>query len=287
MRALGEEFRAAREARGLSLSDVSEQIHIRSVYLQALENEDWSAIGAPVYTRGFIRTYARFLGLDPESAVQRFSETGSGAAPAAPPSAPGPAREQAGGTGERRRTPSPLLYAAAALALVLVGAVLYNFYSLQVAGRNKVPVVAAPVASASAASASAAPAEPPTAAAAAVAPSAPAAPNTPLAPSAAVAAEASALPSAAPSPEMTAGVKTTKTLTLKLSETSWLRVLIDGQSVMEGEFPQGTVRTFHGDKALVRIGNAGGVDVEVNGKSVGKLGNSGDVVERDFSLAGE
>ncbi|MGO8920558.1 MAG: helix-turn-helix domain-containing protein [Stellaceae bacterium] len=283
MRALGEEFRAAREARGLSLSDVSEQIHIRSVYLQALENEDWSAIGAPVYTRGFIRTYARFLGLDPESAVQRFSETGSGAAPVAPPQAPGQAREPSGDTGERRRTPSPMLYAAAALALVLVGAVLYNFYSLQVAGRNKVPVGAAPVASASAG-----PAVPPTAAAAIVAPSAPAAPNTPLAPSAAVAADARALPSAAPSPEMTAAaVKMTKTLTLKLSETSWLRVLVDGQSVMEGEFPQGTVRTFHGNKALVRIGNAGGVDVEVNGQSVGKLGNSGDVVERDFSLAGE
>ena len=142
MRALGEEFRAAREARGLSLSDVAEHIHIRSVYLQALENEDWSAIGAPVYTRGFIRTYARFLGLDPESAVQRFNESGSGAPPA--PTAPGPAaREPSADRGERT-TPSPLLYVAAALALVLVGAVLYNFYSLQVEGRSKVSDVATP-----------------------------------------------------------------------------------------------------------------------------------------------
>src|SRR3974390_998305 len=122
MRALGEEFRAAREARGLSLSDVSEQINIRSVYLQALENEDWSAIGAPVYTRGFIRTYARFLGLDPESSVQRFNEGGSAAPPAGPPAAP--PREPARDPSERR-SPSPLLYIAAALALVLVGAVLY------------------------------------------------------------------------------------------------------------------------------------------------------------------
>jgi hypothetical protein len=36
----------------------------------------------------------------------------------------------------------------------------------------------------------------------------------------------------------------------------------------------------------VRIGNAGGVDLAVNGKDVGKLGNSGDVVERNISLAG-
>jgi transcriptional regulator with XRE-family HTH domain len=65
MPALGERFRAAREARGLSLSDVAEQIRIRSVYLAAIEDDNWNAIGAPVYVRGFLRTYARFLGLDP------------------------------------------------------------------------------------------------------------------------------------------------------------------------------------------------------------------------------
>ena len=73
MAALGEEFRSAREARGITLSEVAEQIHIRSVYLNAIENEEWSAIGAPVYVRGFIRTYARFLGLDAEDAVGRFN----------------------------------------------------------------------------------------------------------------------------------------------------------------------------------------------------------------------
>ena len=45
MPALGEEFRSAREARGLTLSDVAEQIHIRSVYLHAIETEEWPAIG--------------------------------------------------------------------------------------------------------------------------------------------------------------------------------------------------------------------------------------------------
>src|SRR5215469_12382808 len=80
MQALGERFRAAREARGLSLSDVSEQIRIRSVYLAAIEEENWATIGAPVYIRGFLRTYARFLGLDPEDVVAAFH-----GAPSAPP----------------------------------------------------------------------------------------------------------------------------------------------------------------------------------------------------------
>ncbi len=74
-RPLGERFRAAREARGVSLSDVADQIRIRSVYLSAIEDENWNAIGAPVYIRGFLRTYARYLGLDPEEAVAEFNAT--------------------------------------------------------------------------------------------------------------------------------------------------------------------------------------------------------------------
>src|ERR1700726_2981092 len=83
--ALGEEFRGAREARGLSLSDVAERLHIRSVYLAAIEDEDWHVIGAPVYVRGFLRTYARFLGLDPEACVARFAASVPTGSPAAPP----------------------------------------------------------------------------------------------------------------------------------------------------------------------------------------------------------
>ena len=55
-------FALAREERGISLSEAAEQIRIRSVYLAAIEDETWSTIGAAVYIRGFIRTYARFPG---------------------------------------------------------------------------------------------------------------------------------------------------------------------------------------------------------------------------------
>ncbi|MBV8639120.1 MAG: DUF4115 domain-containing protein, partial [Candidatus Eremiobacteraeota bacterium] len=40
----------------------------------------------------------------------------------------------------------------------------------------------------------------------------------------------------------------------------------------------------HGRTAMLRIGNAGGVEILVDGKDVGKLGSSGDVVERSFTL---
>src|SRR5580704_17682911 len=118
--ALGERVRAAREARGISLSEVAEQIRIRSVYLAAIEEENWSIIGAPVYIRGFLRTYARFLGLDPEEAVAAFNRT----QPEPPaPSAP------AGRDAERESAPwrsSLVLWIAGTIAVVLVAFVVDN-----------------------------------------------------------------------------------------------------------------------------------------------------------------
>ena len=69
-----------------------------------------------------------------------------------------------------------------------------------------------------------------------------------------------------------------------MNAPSWLRVTVDGNVSMEGTFPAGTVRSFHGKTATLRIGNAGGVEVVVDGKSLGTLGATGDVVERSFVL---
>ena len=53
---------------------------------------------------------------------------------------------------------------------------------------------------------------------------------------------------------------------------------------MEGTFPAGTSKAFRGKAAVVRVGNAGGVQIYVDGKDVGKLGKSGDVIDRSFAL---
>jgi cytoskeleton protein RodZ len=235
--ALGERFRAAREARGLSLSSVAEQIRIRSVYLAAIEEENWSAIGVPVYVRGFLRTYARFLGIDPEEAVAAFNRT----QPQPPPPQGGSARERTE-TDSAARRGSLIIWFAAAVAVVLVAFVVYNELTMR---REE-----------TAANLAAASATPSPAAAATPTPSA-----KPLGP--------------ATGPN---------SLALVLSAPSWLRVTVDGSVSMEGTFPAGTSKTFHGKNALVRIGNAGGVEVYVDGKDVGKLGKSGDVVEQAFTL---
>jgi cytoskeleton protein RodZ len=264
MPALGERFRAAREARGLTLSDVAEHIRIRSVYLAAIEDENWASIGAPVYIRGFLRTYARFLGLDPEEVVADFN--GQASAPAEPvPSAPGSppktsylADEQAPARGL-----SPLIWVASLVAVVLIAVVVYNEAMLRTHQTAALPSntpantpVASPMAAAPATALAAASASP----------------------------DGSATPSPSVSPSGSPDVAGPNTLEVRVSAPSWLRVTVDGNVSMEGTFPAGTVRQFHGKIAMLRIGNAGGVEVIVDGKSLGKLGSAGDVVERSFTL---
>lgn len=266
MPALGERFRAAREARGLTLSDVAEHIRIRSVYLAAIEDENWSAIGAPVYIRGFLRTYARFLGLEPEEVVAEFNSQAS-APPAPVPTAPGaPPRTTYLADAEPPARPlSPLIWAASLVAVVLIAIVVYNEAMLR--GRQSTSVL------------------PSNGVAADASPTAnPTSENPSGSPNPSASIGASTSPSAGVSFSPAPLASGAANLEVRLSAPSWLRVTVDGNVSMEGTFPAGTVRQFHGKTARLRIGNAGGVEIIIDGKSVGTLGAMGDVVERSFTL---
>ncbi len=210
------------------------------MYLAAIEDEKWSTVGAPVYVRGFLRTYARFLGLDPEEAVAAFNRTQP-----APVSAPA-ARE---GVSERpeaapaSRTSSALLWVAGTVAVLLIAFLVFTELTMPRRSTTTAgPATAVP------------------------------APASPL---------ASAPPASHPPGLALGGARS---LAVVLSAPSWLRVTVDGNVSMEGTYPAGTSKTFHGNSALLRIGNAGGVEVYVDGKDVGKLGKPGDVVEHAFTL---
>ena len=277
MPSLGERFRAAREARGLSLSDVAEQIRIRSVYLGAIEEENWAAIGAPVYTRGFLRTYARYLGLDPEEVIAEFNGASAiEAATAISNSMGGASADYTYAESQRRsRFLSPMIWVAGLIAVVLIAFVFYNELTMR---SRQNAVAALPSSSPSSApttvaSDSPAPSSPPSASSSAAAGASPS-PDVSTSPG-------SGSPSPSPAASITPGPSTIQVV---LSAPSWIRVAVDGNVSMEGTFPAGTTRIFRGARATLRIGNAGGVDVIVDGKSVGKLGATGDVVERTFSL---
>ncbi len=62
----------AREARGLTLEDAERDTRISRRYLQALESEQFEVIPAPVYARGFLRSYSQYLGIDPQETLGMF-----------------------------------------------------------------------------------------------------------------------------------------------------------------------------------------------------------------------
>jgi cytoskeletal protein RodZ len=70
---IGASLREARIKRGLSAADIQKAIRIRDRYLQALEEERWELLPGDAYVKGFLRTYADFLGLDANLYVDEYN----------------------------------------------------------------------------------------------------------------------------------------------------------------------------------------------------------------------
>jgi cytoskeletal protein RodZ len=71
---IGETFSAARRRRGCTLTDASDATKMRETYLVALEQEEFATLGSHVYVRGFISSYAKFLGLDPAPLLDAYAQ---------------------------------------------------------------------------------------------------------------------------------------------------------------------------------------------------------------------
>lgn len=71
---LGDAFRNERVRRGITLNDAERTTRINRVYLEAIEEGRLETLPAPVYTRGFVRLYSRYLGLDPDVTVSMIPE---------------------------------------------------------------------------------------------------------------------------------------------------------------------------------------------------------------------
>ena len=71
---IGASLREARETRGFGLDDVQKALRLRERYLTALEDERWELLPGEAYTKGFLRTYAEFLGLNGTLYVDEYNE---------------------------------------------------------------------------------------------------------------------------------------------------------------------------------------------------------------------
>ncbi|MFL6374984.1 MAG: helix-turn-helix domain-containing protein, partial [Pyrinomonadaceae bacterium] len=69
---LGEKLRQAREEKGLTLGGVAEQTRISSLYLEAIENDDYKILPGGIFNKGFVKSYAKSVGIEEQEALMDY-----------------------------------------------------------------------------------------------------------------------------------------------------------------------------------------------------------------------
>lgn len=70
---LGEKLKAAREERGITVSEVAEQTRIAPMYIECIENDNYKPLPGGIFNKGFVKSYARFIGFDEQEALQEYA----------------------------------------------------------------------------------------------------------------------------------------------------------------------------------------------------------------------
>jgi cytoskeleton protein RodZ len=255
LRGIGARLRAAREKRGLTLLQAAERLHLDARVVQALEAEDFAALGADVYVRGHLRRYAEAVGESPAQLQQLYSASPH----AARPDLTRIPRGEPDQRGSRLLLPALLLVVGFALAGLL-------WWLLTLPGEKAHPLPANRPAAADAGhgSAEAVPAGDGGAVPAGAAPAA---------------AEGTVPPTSLRAPLSTGG--TAARLDLIFAAPSWVEVAdAEGRHLLQGLMEGGSSRTLSGTAPLfVVLGNAPAVTLRFNGEPV----TAGTLVRRDGS----
>jgi len=305
MGAFGDKLRREREMRGITLSEISESTKVSKRWLQALEDEQFEQLPGGVFNRGFVRAYARFLGINDEQAIADYIAASNEQEPPddkfpleihekksdRPPLNP-------------RRSFVPILLAMLALVLVVGG------WTVWVKRKPQIPFLTE--------KSSGSKARHPASATV----------NTPKIPGKS-ASQTDAQPANAPAPlpdkssDTAPEGGTSKDLTsaplpktndfrstgdaqsdsqqlfreerpngsfnvvIKAKKDSWISITADGQPLWEGTLKASKERSVQaGKKLMLKTGNAAGIDVSYNGKPLGTLGKEKEVRTITFNTAG-
>lgn len=71
---LGEKLRQAREARDITISEVAEQTRISPLYIESIENDDYRLLPGGIFNKGFVKSFAKYVGVDEQEALQDYSQ---------------------------------------------------------------------------------------------------------------------------------------------------------------------------------------------------------------------
>lgn len=247
----GDELRKEREIRGISLKEIADSTKISKRFLEAIERNDHATLPAPVFTRGFVREYARYLGLNHEDMVNRYNfaaagdERGEGLQHPVPQEMPQHPREIAGPRPKKGIPPAIArvdrsIFVTIAIVVALAG---MTWWAVQYKQAEKARLARAETAA-----------------------PAPAAPVK----AAPVATRGDAAP---PNPDVLR-------LGVEAIANAWVELEADGKVVLKDELKKGDRRTFEARQSFRfrKIGNAAGLGLTFNDVRLPALGEDGEVV---------
>lgn len=244
----GEELRREREIRGISLKEISDATKISKRFLDALERNDHRNLPAPVFTRGFVREYARYVGLNSEEMVNRYNFAAANddrieKPPAVAKYPTTPVRDITPKPAPKRGIPSAFAridgnVVMAVLILIALSGVAW--WAVQFRRERDVQDAAA---------------------------------NVPVTTKAAVPPPVAA-PVAQPDDSKLR-------MTLVATANSWVTLEADGKTILNAQVAAGDKHAFEADEQFRfrTIGNAAGLTLTLNGATVPPLGEEGEVVK--------
>jgi len=256
-RTVGQLLRAAREARGISREEAAAVTRIKPVFLAALEEDDYHLLPDERYLLRFLEEYARFLNVDARAVQGRFAEQ----------IAPDPGSLAVFPVKRTITVPLRGLVPALLLLAIVIPSAFIGFSLLlnrtrggQTPDRGERPELtreALPVRSP--------PSTPETGSPAPVAAGTPTLSQPPISP----------------------GAQEAKTLRAQAKEMTWMLVTIDGRETRDVLLRAGETWQWRAQEGFVlTVGNAGGVELILDGRRLPPLGEPGQVV-RDIRLPPE
>jgi cytoskeleton protein RodZ len=263
---LGKFLKSQRESKKISLREVAKNTRVREHILRAIEEDQPELLPPATYVKGFLLAYAKYLRLDPNDVLLRYERALKGEPAVPAPPQPLTPRQKIPPTRPSKSKPKVLWNTKqvwVVVAVIVASFVVFYFFS---PFASKLPIEPLPgrsvegkpsvAPSPSAAATARAPEEKPVVEE-----------KKPLASSPPVAAASSVQE------------KKALSLLLKAAEETWVSLQADDQPEKEMTFKPGDgVSVQASNRIRMKLGNAGGLDLILNGKPLGKFGKSGEVV---------
>lgn len=272
MGAFGARMKQERERRRVTLDEIALGTKISTRFLRAIEDEHFEQLPGGIFNKGFIRAYARHLGMDEEQAVADYlAATGAAAATktegndAVAPPLPGNSRDGAANL--------PWGLFAVGLLILALGFSVSGFYSREKLAKSQNLTALKPATAASGGQ---------TVAPQSAMPQAP----MPAQPESVVVSSQGSSPGAQGS-GANAAPPGAFAVSINTTDESWIAITADGKEILQDTLLAGTRKTITAEKEIViKAGNVGSVDFEFNGEALPVQGDDGEVKTLVFDANG-